>query len=85
MRRRVGFFLSNFSAGGAERQYFNLIRGIDKETFDIYVGLIQYRDNCPSPALLESYRSLQGVHVQILNAGIRQIFLLSGKSQDMCG
>jgi glycosyltransferase involved in cell wall biosynthesis len=51
---KVLFLLSNFRAGGAERQYFNLIHGIDKSAFEVHVGLIQYRDNRPSKALLES-------------------------------
>lgn len=62
MTIKVLFLLSNFRAGGAERQYFNLIHGIDKTAFQVYVGLIQYRDNIPSRALLES---LTDVKVQL--------------------
>lgn len=59
---KVLFLLSNFRAGGAERQYFNLIHGIDKAAFQVYLGLIQYRDNRPSQALLAS---LTDVKVQL--------------------
>jgi glycosyltransferase involved in cell wall biosynthesis len=51
---KILFLLSNFRTGGAERQYFNLIHGIDKQRFEIHVGLILYRNNKPSPALLAS-------------------------------
>jgi len=51
---KVIFLLSNFRPGGAERQYFNLIHGIDKQKFEVHVGLIQYRDSRPSPTLLAS-------------------------------
>lgn len=46
--------LSNFRAGGAERQYFNLIRGISKQLFEVHVGLIAYGSSKPSQSLLES-------------------------------
>jgi glycosyltransferase involved in cell wall biosynthesis len=56
------FLLSNFRAGGAERQYFNLIHGIDKKLFEIHVGLIQYRDSRASQVLL---KSLEGVQLKL--------------------
>lgn len=56
------FLLSSFQAGGAERQYFNLIHGIDKAEFQVFVGMIQYRHNRPSQTLLES---LTEVEVQL--------------------
>lgn len=59
---RLLFLLSNFRAGGAERQYFNLIHGIDKQTFEVHVGLIAYRNSRPSPSLLESMADVK-VHV----------------------
>lgn len=62
MAIKVMFLLSNFGVGGAERQYFNLIRGIDKREFEPYVGLIRYRGGKPSQALLDS---LAGVKLQL--------------------
>ena len=59
---KILFLLSNFRAGGAERQYFNLIHGIDKNLFEIHVGLIKYRDSRPSQVLFES---LGSVHVEL--------------------
>lgn len=59
---KVLFLLSNFRSGGAERQYFNLIHGIDKQAFEVHVGLVQYRNSRPSAELLES---LKDVHVQL--------------------
>src|SRR3989344_3685092 len=59
---RVFFLLSNFRAGGAERQYFNLIRGISKQSFEVHVGLIAYGSSRPSPSLLES---LSGAKVRL--------------------
>lgn len=51
---KILFLLSNFRAGGAERQYFNLIHGIDKRSFEVHVGLIAYGSSKPSPSLLQS-------------------------------
>jgi glycosyltransferase involved in cell wall biosynthesis len=62
MSVKVLFLLSNFRAGGAERQYFNLIRGISKQSFEVHVGLIAYRNSKPSQSLLES---LSGTKVQL--------------------
>jgi glycosyltransferase involved in cell wall biosynthesis len=51
------FLLSNFLPGGAERQYFNLIHGIDKKKFEVHIGLIQYRASRPTPEFLASLNS----------------------------
>jgi glycosyltransferase involved in cell wall biosynthesis len=56
---KILFLLSNFLAGGAERQYFNLIHGIDKQAFEVHVGLIQYRNSRPSKALFESLHDVR--------------------------
>jgi len=60
MKIKILYLLSNFRAGGAERQLFNLIHGIDKQFFEVHIGLIQYRDNRPSSEFLEA---LADVHV----------------------
>ncbi len=53
---KILFLLSNFRSGGAERQYFNLIHGIDRQAFEVHVGLVQYRNSRPSSELLESLK-----------------------------
>lgn len=65
---KILFLLSSYGAGGAERQYFNLIHGIDKHEFDVHIGLIRYRQNRPSPALLES---LADVRVRMFDRNYR--------------
>lgn len=59
---KILFLLSNFCAGGAERQYFNLIRGINRQSFEVHVGLIAYHNSKPSQSLLES---LSGTKVHL--------------------
>ena len=59
---KILFLLSSFRAGGAERQVFNLIHGINKSHYEVHVGLIQYRDSRPTQVLLES---LSGVYVKL--------------------
>ena len=65
---KILFLLSSYGAGGAERQYFNLIHGIDKHEFDVHIGLIRYRQNRPSPTLLES---LADVRVRMFDRNYR--------------
>lgn len=45
MAQRILFLLSNFKPGGAERQYAYLLRGIDRQEFDVHVGFIEYQDS----------------------------------------
>ena len=40
---KVLFLLSNFKAGGAETQYANLIRNINRNNFEPVLGLIEYK------------------------------------------
>ena len=40
---KIGFFISNLSQGGAENQFLQLIKGINKQIFDVHVVLYAYQ------------------------------------------
>jgi glycosyltransferase involved in cell wall biosynthesis len=40
---RIGFFISNLQQGGAEKQFVELIKGIDKNKFQVYLYLYAYQ------------------------------------------
>ncbi len=40
---KVAFFISNLGQGGAERQFVELIKGIDKTIFEVYLILYAYQ------------------------------------------
>lgn len=42
-RIKIGFIISNLSQGGAEKQFVELINGLDKDIFDVYVYLYAYQ------------------------------------------
>ena len=51
-KRLILFLLSNFRAGGAETQYANLVRNIDRERFKPILGIIEYKDNVATDEFL---------------------------------
>jgi len=53
--------LSNFCAGGAETQYANLIRNIDRNRFDPILGIIEYKDNVASEDFLERFGTVRRI------------------------
>ncbi|HFD32218.1 MAG TPA: glycosyltransferase family 1 protein [Gammaproteobacteria bacterium] len=58
-KRLILFLLSNFRSGGAETQYGNLIRNIDREKFIPVLGLIHYRNNAPTEKFLERFGDVE--------------------------
>ena len=52
---KVLFLLSNFRPGGAETQYANLIRNIDRLRFEPVLGIIEYKDNIAGDDFLERF------------------------------
>jgi glycosyltransferase involved in cell wall biosynthesis len=54
MSRKIAFFMSNYSVGGAERQYECLINTISREQFDVHVVQISHRSSRPTST---SYRA----------------------------
>jgi glycosyltransferase involved in cell wall biosynthesis len=40
---KIGFFISNLPQGGAENQFVQLIKGINKQIFDVHVVLYAYQ------------------------------------------
>lgn len=49
-KKRIGFLLSSFGIGGAERQYWHLINQLDRSRFDVFVIRISHRKNRPGSA-----------------------------------
>ncbi|OGQ98721.1 MAG: hypothetical protein A2505_02050 [Deltaproteobacteria bacterium RIFOXYD12_FULL_55_16] len=47
---RIGFLLSSFGIGGAERQYWYLINHLDRSQFEVFVIQISHKKNRPSAA-----------------------------------
>jgi len=47
MRRKVGFLVSSFDVGGAERQYDYLINTLSRDLFDVHVLQISHRKSKP--------------------------------------
>jgi len=52
---KILFLLSNFRPGGAETQYANLIRNIDRKRFEPILGIIEYKNNIASEEFLERF------------------------------
>lgn len=50
MRRKIGFFLSSFDIGGAERQFDYLINTLSRDLFDVHVIQISHRKSHPKSA-----------------------------------
>jgi len=61
MKIKILFLLSNFKSGGAETQYGNLIKNIDRARFEPVVGLIHYQGNCPSGEFLERFGDVKTI------------------------
>lgn len=53
MKVKILFLLSNFHSGGAETQYSNIIKNIDRNKFKPVLGLISYKDTPGEPFLKE--------------------------------
>ncbi len=53
--KKILFLLSNFRSGGAETQYANLVRYIDRELFEPVLGIIEYKQNIASDAFLARF------------------------------
>lgn len=51
MRRKIGFIVSSFDVGGAERQYDYLIRYLDRELFEVHVIQLSHRGSRPQPVV----------------------------------
>lgn len=58
----VLFLLSSFQTGGAETQYGNLIRNIDRKRFIPILGLIHYKNNVPSEQFLDRFGDVERHH-----------------------
>ncbi len=59
MRKKILFLLSNFRSGGAETQYGNLIRNIDRDRFVPVLGLIHYKNNVPTEKFLRRFGDVE--------------------------
>ena len=51
----VLFLISNFRAGGAETQYANLVRNIDRDKFEPVLGIIEYKNNRATKEFLSRF------------------------------
>ena len=56
------FLLSSFQTGGAETQYGNLIRNINRNRFTPILGLIHYKNNVPSKEFLDRFGDVELHH-----------------------
>jgi len=57
---KILFLISNFKAGGAERQFGYLIQHINREIFEVHLGLLLYRGSRPSA---EYIKRLEGSRI----------------------
>lgn len=47
-KKKIGFFLSSFGIGGAERQYWYLMNHIDRSQFEVFLIQISHKKNRPT-------------------------------------
>jgi len=59
LKLKIIFLLSNFRAGGAETQFANLIKNIDRNKFEPVLGLIKYKNNTPTPEFLAQFGDIE--------------------------
>ena len=58
----VLFLLSSFQTGGAETQYGNLIRNIDRNRITPILGLVHYKNNVPTDQYLARFGGVEEKH-----------------------
>lgn len=51
-KKKIGFLLSSFGIGGAERQYWYLINNLDRSQFEVFLIRISHKKNRPSSSSL---------------------------------
>jgi len=61
MKIKILFLLSNFRAGGAETQYANLVRNINRDRFEPVLGIIEYRNSVVTNKFLSRFGDVEVV------------------------